>query len=44
MESLEAVVADPAGARRAYEECQILEADQLAEAVRAATAHQVATN
>ena len=37
MESLEAVVADPAGARRGYEECQILEADQLAEAAHAVT-------
>jgi len=37
LESLEAVVADPAGARRGYEECQILEADQLAEAAHAVT-------
>jgi len=33
LDSLQGVVADPAGARRGYEECQILEADQLAEAV-----------
>ena len=38
LESLEAVVADPAGARRGYEECQILEAEQLAEAVQSVTA------
>ena len=38
LESLEAVVADPAGARRGYEECQILEAEQLAEAVQTVTA------
>src|SRR5215470_6975389 len=38
LEALEGVVADPAGARRGYEECQILEADQLAEAVHAVTA------
>ena len=37
MESLEAVVADPAGARRGYEECRILEAEQLAEAAHAVT-------
>jgi len=34
LESLEAVVADPAGARRGYEECLILEAEELAAAVR----------
>jgi hypothetical protein len=37
LESLEAVVADPAGARRGYEECQILEAEQLAGAAHAVT-------
>src|SRR3984893_12699273 len=37
LESLEAVVADPAGARRGYEECQILEGEQLAEAAHAVT-------
>jgi hypothetical protein len=36
LESLEAVVADPAGARRGHDECRILEGEQLAEAVRAA--------
>jgi hypothetical protein len=30
LESLEAVVADPAGVRRGYEQCRILEAGQLA--------------
>jgi hypothetical protein len=30
LESVEAVVADPASARRGYEQCQILEAEQLA--------------
>jgi oxalate oxidoreductase subunit delta len=39
LESLEAVVADPAGARQGYEECRILEAAQLAEAVQPATPH-----
>ena len=38
LESLEAVVADPAGARRGFEECRILEGEQLAEAVNAAAA------
>jgi hypothetical protein len=38
LESLEAVVADPAGARRGYEQCRILEGDELAEAVRGAAA------
>lgn len=38
LESLQDVVADPAGARRGYEECQILEAEQLAEAVHTVTA------
>ena len=38
LESLEAVVADPAGVRRGYEECRILDAEQLAEAVQAAGA------
>jgi hypothetical protein len=38
IESVEAVVADPAGARRGYEQCQILEAEQLVEAARAAAA------
>jgi hypothetical protein len=38
MESLEAVVADPAGARRGYQECRILEAEEIAEAVRSAAA------
>src|ERR1700730_4137990 len=37
LESLEAVVADPAGARRGYEECRILEGEQLAEAAHAVT-------
>jgi len=37
LESLQGVVADPAGALRGYEECQILEAEQLAEAVHAVT-------
>jgi hypothetical protein len=39
LESLEAVVADPAGARKGYEECRILEAAELAEAVQPATPH-----
>src|SRR5436189_8952 len=38
LESLEAVVADPEGARRGYEECRILDAEQLAEAVQAVRA------
>jgi len=38
LESLQDVVADPDGARRGYEECQILEAGQLAEAVHTVTA------
>lgn len=38
LESLVAVVADPAGARRGYDECRILDADQIAEAVRGAAA------
>jgi hypothetical protein len=38
LESLEAVVADPAGARRGYEQCQILEAEELTEAARGAAA------
>ena len=38
LESLEAVVADPAGVRRGFEECRILEGEQLAEAVNAAAA------
>jgi len=38
LESLQDVVADPDGARRGYEECRILEAEQLAEAVHTVTA------